>query len=137
MKKRTLKLIKLGLGCSIIGFSLAACSTLDKTATLTVQDPEWIVQTLDYKNTLGPKHSDGIESILEISAEMRALVREKFGGYSKSVAAVELAEWLIDDNGYNMQYNVNANYSPTQAFKYKEGNCLSFTIFRYFHVFLI
>ncbi|MFT5572041.1 MAG: Flp pilus assembly protein TadD [Cryomorphaceae bacterium] len=128
MKKPTVKSIRLVLGYSIISLSLMACSSLDKSAKLPDQEPAWIIETLDYKNTLSAQHPDGIESILQISAEMGSLVRSKFDGYSRAVAAIELAEWLIDENGHNMQYNVNANYSPIQAFNNKQGNCLSFTL---------
>jgi Flp pilus assembly protein TadD len=128
MKKRISKILNLVLGCSLVSFSLTACTTLDKPVAASGQEPAWVIQTLGYKSKLEAQHPDSIESTLEISAEMRSLVRDKFGGYSRSVAAIKLAEWLIDEDGHNMQYNIDANYSPIQAFKYKQGNCLSFTL---------
>ncbi len=59
---------------------------------------------------------------------MRSEVNQRFGHLLKGRAAIELAEWLIDEDGHDMQYDIEANHAPIQAYESGKGNCLSFTM---------
>ena len=59
---------------------------------------------------------------------MRSQVVSRFAKQPRHRAARNLARWLIDEDGHDMQYDVLANYTPLQAFENRRGNCLSFTI---------
>ncbi len=59
---------------------------------------------------------------------MRSEVHQRFGHLSRSTAADELSKWLIDEDGHRMVYELNANFSPIEAYQEKQGNWLSFTI---------
>ena len=53
---------------------------------------------------------------------------ERFGDLSKHRATQSIALWLLDDDGRNMQYDVDANLTPIQAYSQRRGNCVSFTM---------
>ena len=88
----------------------------------------WLQEIYDYRHTLGPQHPDSVDSLLIISDEMRSQVVSRFGKQPRHRAVRNLARWLIDEGGHNMEYDVLANLTPLQAFEKRRGNCLSFTI---------
>lgn len=89
---------------------------------------DWMQEIESYKHTLAADHPHHLDSLLSISNEMRELVIDKFGSLPKSQAAKQLASWMVDADGLAMEYDVEADYSPLQAFQERRGNCLSFTI---------
>ena len=52
-----------------------------------------------------------------------------FGSLIRSmVRRYTLAKWMVDPDGLAMQYDIDANFSPVQAYAQKRANCLSFTL---------
>ena len=109
-------------------FALTACSTMPSPSVIDAPQAAWLSEIIDYRGSLEVDHPDNINAQFEVSAPMRQLVRSKFGKYHHSVAARKLARWLIETDGHDMIYDVDANFSPREAFEYKRGNCLSFTL---------
>jgi hypothetical protein len=60
--------------------------------------------------------------VLENSHEMREIVTSKLALKTKHQATKELAYWLLDKQGRNMTYDVDASLTPIQAFEQRRGN---------------
>lgn len=112
------------LGSVLILLLLSACASQPGTAV----KHEWMQDVINYEASLGPDHLDSVENLYQVTPEMRNTVKTRFGKLPKLRALRKLAQWLIDDEGKNMQYNMEANYAPIEAFYRNEGNCLSFTL---------
>lgn len=116
-------------GLFILGLTLSACSTTPKTSVSNEPLPHsWMNEVVSYKEKLNSDHPDQLKSIYAVSDTMRNDVFNRFGDMPKHAAAEKLARWLIDENGYGMTYNLNANFSPIDAYENKQGNCLTFTM---------
>ena len=89
---------------------------------------EWVREVQNYRATLPIDHPDQGELVLAISDEMREIVTTQFALKGKHEATKDLAYWLLDKQGRNMSYDVNASLTPIQAFEQRRGNCLSFTL---------
>ena len=83
---------------------------------------------LDYKHTLEQHHPDHINQILYVPDNFKIELEDRFGKFRSVDAAKEMATWLISEDGYNLEYDVDANLTPSQALKHRRGNCLSFTL---------
>ena len=112
------------LGSVLIVLLLSACASQPGT----VVKSAWMQEVIDYESHLGPEHLDSVQSLYQVTPEMRNTVKTRFGKLPKLRALRKLAQWLIDKDGKNMQYNMEANYAPVEAFYRNEGNCLSFTL---------
>lgn len=110
-----------------LAFGVSGCVSIDNAVVVTEADP-WLQEILTYKESIPAADPDHISQIISISTEMKEVVKQNFSSGAKTIAAKRLANWLIDENGHNMKYNINANFSPVEAFKRREGNCLTFTI---------
>ncbi len=66
--------------------------------------------------------------MFSVSDETRKLIQRKFTSKDKHKRARRLAQWLIESSGHDMEYKIEANLTPDEAFKKRQGNCLSFTI---------
>jgi hypothetical protein len=60
--------------------------------------------------------------VLENSHEMREIDTSKLALKTKHQATKELAYWLLDKQGRNMTYDVDASLTPIQAFEQRRGN---------------
>lgn len=91
---------------------------------------QWLQTIVNYRQTINPSSisSNHDEPLFQISDEMRSIVRIKFSHLPKRKAMIKLVEWLVDADKYGMQYELNANVPPIEAFEQKQANCLSFTI---------
>jgi len=107
-------------------FTLSACSTNQKTYQQS--QGSWADGIVNYESTLAPGHPDRPEVMFTIKQELRDLVRAKFSRGDKHRRARDLTRWLIDQDGHDMVYDLDANLTPEQAFSKRRGNCLSFTI---------
>lgn len=109
-------------GCANSGTSLTGSNSATSNEQL------WVQSVVDYKNQLPVDHPDRLDAIFDVTPEMKNAVIEQFSGMSKHGAATSIARWLLDKHGRNMEYDVNANFTPTEAFTKRRGNCLSFTL---------
>lgn len=92
-----------------------------------VSEP-WVQEVVNYQNQLPAEHVNQIDTILTVNQEMREEVVALFSHLPRHRAAKQLAEWLLDEDGLNMSYDVTANLTPIQAYEQRRGNCLSFTM---------
>lgn len=114
--------------CLTLLFSLTSgCTATRPVAVEERHTPQWIAAILN-QQPLPPSHPDHIGSILSITDGMRQTVRQKFAGLPKHIAIERLANWLIQEDGLNMDYDLKANLSPADAYEQRRGNCLSFTM---------
>ena len=124
-QRRSYRWLHIPLLALMVFFS--ACSHTDVVSN-SESEQQWLNDIINYRHQLAVDHSDQIDSMMSISNEMRVEIHERFSHLPKSKAAERLAEWLIDDAGHAMQYDVNSNLTPQQSFDQKRGNCLSFTM---------
>lgn len=130
--RRPAPLTKVWLGLLLCLTLLGGCASTGTQTDLTA-DPNsieqlWLNSVVAYKDQLPVDHPDQIEKIFVINDEMRRQVHEQFSGMSKHGAAEGIARWLLDEYGRNMDYDVNANFAPIEAYEKRLGNCLSFTM---------
>lgn len=124
----------------IISLLLSACATTrpELTGADSRTSELWLSSVLGYEQTLNPNHPDRIENMFAVSDEIRDRVRIQFSKGTNSQGtqrqgtkhqrARALANWLINEDGHDMAYDLEANFVPDQAFYERRGNCLSFTI---------
>lgn len=105
-------------------FALLGCAT---TPQPEINEP-WMEEVLNYDAVLGDNHKDSVENLFNVTPEISATVLEKFGKLPDFRAVRKLAMWLIDEDGKGMNYDVEANLIPQQAYLENRGNCLSFTL---------
>ena len=75
--------------------------------------------------------SDLPRAMHKITPEMGAAMDRLFNGrrnFTRELAAGKIAKWLIDDDGLGLEYDVEANFIPADAFTERRANCLSFTL---------
>jgi Flp pilus assembly protein TadD len=106
---------------------LAACSTTPRVSDQSAK-PVWVQKVVSYQSSLPLDHPDRNELVLAITPEMKDQVTNRFSLMPKHQAAKEMALWLLDENGHNMVYDVEASLTPVQSFAQRKGNCLSFTL---------
>ena len=114
----------ISLACLVLN----ACASTQRGTTQQKELSSWIDQALEYENTLDYSHPHRQEQIFSVSNEMRDTLNSEFSEYSKVRAIRELATWLLAADGHAMSYDVNANFSPIDAYREKRGNCLTFTL---------
>lgn len=91
-------------------------------------DDELIASVLNYEALLPENHPDTPDQIFKLSDDIREEIRGRFKSSNKHKNASGLARWLMDPDGHNLVYDLDANLMPTQAFEQRRGNCLSFTL---------
>ena len=111
-------------GLLVLLAGLASCAHQSAGVT----DNAWTQGVINYRQTLPINHPDQLETVLQISDAMRNEVTMRFSTMPKHTAARRLAEWLLDEEGQNMRYDIEANLAPRDAFAQRRGNCLSFTL---------
>lgn len=111
-------------------FLLNACAT-DPPArphsSIPDEEKRWVQSILDYRQTT-TDHKHHVEKILVTSEEMRSEVIERFGHMPGQLATKSIALWLLDTEGRNLRYDINANLTPIEAYQQRRGNCVSFTM---------
>ena len=124
-------LVKTCFHSFIFALLLSACSnkTINHQIPTDQEYQDWFTSIVNYRKTLDNHKTDNSkEPLFQISEEMRLSVRQNFSHLSKRKAMKEMVKWLIDADKHAMQYNLNANFPPIEAFERKQANCLSFTI---------
>lgn len=121
------KLPKLLLPWLLLCMTLSACVSTPPAPDLSQHQiaQSWINSVVAYRDQLPNDHAD---KVLAISEEMKADVNLMFSFLPPDEATETLANWLMDEDGHNMTYDVRANFSPIEAYSNKKGNCLSFTL---------
>lgn len=114
----------------IASFLLVSVGCTSSTHQISSTPPpyNWMQDIVQYKDHIPAEHPDSIESLFAITDEMRQVTLDKFGHLNKDRAAEKLAFWLIEKDGLDMQYDIDAQFSPIEAYNERKGNCLSFTI---------
>ncbi len=107
---------------------LTACAQNNIARDTTSPESQWLQSIKDYQHSLAPDHPDNSKTLLAISPATKQQVQHLFGQYPKSKAIHKLARWMVDKQGQNIHYAVNANFTPQEAFDNKQANCLSFTL---------
>ncbi len=109
----------------IFGYSLiSACTT---TPSVDKQDP-FITTIINYESTLGDNHPDSFESVFFLPDSLRKKIRRDFTDKNKHTNASDLAYWLMSPDGRNLDYQLEANLKPADAYYQRRGNCLTFTL---------
>lgn len=109
----------------VFGYTLiAACTT---TPNVDDQDP-FITSIINYESTLGEDHPDSFKNVFELPDSLREKIRRDFTDKNKHANASDLAYWLMSPTGRNLDYQLEANLKPADAYAQRRGNCLSFTL---------
>lgn len=124
---RTKRVFVSGIAVLCLSTLLVACASTPIPKEDTAQQ-KWIQEVISYRSSLPVDHSDRTEVVLSVTPEMKDQVRSRFALMPKHRAAKKLALWLLDEDGHNMVYDVDASLSPIDAFDQRRGNCLSFTL---------
>ena len=90
--------------------------------------PNWLNSILDYEKTLESSSPDQIENLFFISPAAKEWVKGYFTQKDKHARAKALVDWMLDDSGLGLEYQLGANLNPQQALNQRQGNCLSFTM---------
>ncbi len=122
MDKRIFKFYVLRTAFYLSFFSLFSCS-------YTVSQHEYHKDNLAWVNSITqyPIENNLVSQQLKVSPAMREEVIKRFSHLKKDKAVDSLARWLMSKNGHQLEYDLSANLTPTQAFEQKRGNCLTFT----------
>lgn len=91
-------------------------------------DDSLIASILNYEALLPNNHPDTPDQIFKLSDDIREQIRGRFKSPDKHKNASDLARWLMDPDGHNLVYDLDANLMPAQAFEQRRGNCLSFSL---------
>lgn len=121
--KKLDKLSKVGL-CLLLLISAAGCASTPAIQS----DDSLIASILNYEALLPENHPDSINHVYSLPESVRKSIRERFTRRDRHRNASDLAQWLMDPDGYNMVYDLDANLTPVDAFYQRRGNCLSFTL---------
>jgi len=77
---------------------------------------------------LGEDHPDSFENIFFLPDSLREEIRRDFTDRNKHDNASDLAYWLMSPDGRNLDYQLEANLKPADAYYQRRGNCLTFTL---------
>lgn len=111
---------------------LLGCSATSQRLT-TIEKPDqrvnvWLQNVQNYRKQLNQNDPHNIDQIFALSPAIRSEVIEQFSGLSRSGTVKAIAQWLLDENGRNIVYDLTATLSPVEAFEQRQANCLSFTM---------
>lgn len=112
---------------------LSACATVGEVnlngKSQQSSSQVWIDSVLNYQAQDSEQFPNfDPEQLFAVTDEMRDLVTDQFAGMTSHGKARSIGYWLLDEEGHNMVYDVNANLSPIEAFENRRANCLSFTL---------
>lgn len=112
-----------------IVFLTACSSTPKKTVQGTRSAQElWIQQVMDYQPRFYADSNFTLDSVFELTPELKLEVLSRFATTPREHVGKEISKWLLSKDGLNMKYDVNANFTPIEAYRNRRGNCLSFTM---------
>lgn len=118
---------KLASTC-IVALVLAACASTPKITAHSEIPKNWVDTVIEYESRLSAKDQQQLTSLFEIDDSVVQDVKTRFGHLGPTKKAQELSRWLIGFDGRAMIYDLDANYTPNEAFHKAEANCLSFTL---------
>ncbi len=131
LSRSTIKGVETSIFLFLSLLIISGCTTTQPASSKSDEN-SWATRILNYESSLPANHPHRPEHLLQVDDEILALVRSKFSNKvlsgGKHRRAKALTKWLLDENGRNMVYDLDANFSPNRAFSERRGNCLSFTI---------
>ena len=110
---------------------LSGCATtrsVDFDVSKKDRQPLWMTSILDYKNFADPHHPTHANNLFKVEAGLKELIQHKFQQKNKHKRAAALAQWILDESGLGVEYDLNANLTPKQTLLQRRANCLSYTI---------
>ncbi len=120
-----------------LGMVLSGCTSLsgelsNQIAAQEVYSQEnLITEVIQYPASLSPKDRVQFAELKQITPEMARAVTELFPDRDAVLdinAATQIADWMVDPNGLGMTYDIDANFTPIEAFRERRANCISFTL---------
>ncbi len=113
--------------CLWASLFIGGCATT-QPQKISDNDAKILSEIHAYESTLGSQHPHLVENMFVVSDALKQQTRELFSQGSKHTRARDLAYWLVAPDGHNMTYDIDANFTPMEAYEKRRGNCLSFTI---------
>ncbi|MBX2849901.1 MAG: hypothetical protein KTR16_16370 [Acidiferrobacterales bacterium] len=128
--KRNYKSILAGI---VISCLLSACAQQREQIVISnAQQSAHIRSVVDYRNQIDADHQDSIEAILALQDNFKELIETRFSKIrNKEKMTLAIVDWLLSEDHVSMQYDLNANLSPQQAYQQRVANCLSFSLLFY------
>ena len=105
---------------------LAACSSFEKpdpvAADLLLSGDALFGEVVDVSDIKS-------NEVLAIDAKMQRYVANKVGGDPNARSRLQkLIRGMIEDDFLTLDYNPNLTYTAAETFRYRQGNCLSFSM---------
>jgi tetratricopeptide (TPR) repeat protein len=125
------------LSIALLGVLLSGCASLsseilsDDWSSNAPNGQELLLEVNSYPATVAIDQRVDFAALKQITPKMREDVRGLFKDWTDILelpAAGRVAKWMVDPDGLAMQYDIDANFSPVQAYAQKRANCLSFTL---------
>lgn len=113
--------------CALLLF-LSGCTHTGSSYSGDISKDNWKYDFVHYSDSLPDDHPESAENILAIDDEVRADILMRFGHLNNEEAVYALANWVINDYGLGLEYNVDANLTPIEAYQQRLGNCLSYSL---------
>jgi Flp pilus assembly protein TadD len=113
---------------SLALLSVSACSVFKTDLRDTgINEAELISGTVLFAEPVSTATLDDVD-ILAISEEMREFVRQKTDHLKHADAKLSaLVNGMINNGLLTLEYNPNLTYSAIETYKYRQGNCMSFS----------
>jgi len=122
------QLLRLPIISLLLVALFSGCSHTSSFKASTISKDDWKYKFVHYQESLSLDQIAEIRAPLQISAEMREEVQQRFSGLSKHDAAKGLADWIIDPEGLNLEFVFDANFTPTEVYQKRQANCLTYSL---------
>ena len=131
------KYVTSSLSIVLMSALLSGCASLsseinsDNWSSNAPNKEELLIEVNAYPASIPIDQRVDLAALKQITPQMREDVRGLFKDWTNVLgipAAGRIAKWMVDADGLAMQYDIDANFSPIQAYTEKRANCLSFTL---------
>jgi len=125
------------LSITLLGVLLSGCTSLSSEmnsnnwSSNAPNGKELLIEVSEYSALSPLEQRIDLATLKRITPQMREDVRGLFKDWTNVLgvpAAGRIAKWMVDADGLAMQYDIDANFTPVQAYAEKRANCLSFTL---------
>lgn len=109
---------------------LSGCATTHPSdfSSAKTDQSDLLSSILEYEHSLDESDPDRIKNLLKISPDIKQWVKTNFTQQNKHERATALVDWMRAETGLGLEYNLEANLTPQEILKNRQGNCLSFTL---------